>query len=139
MRVIIGGAYNGKRRFVRNELGKDSIKKRHFYEGVLPEQITFGENDHVIVGSFEKLIMSFIHLDEEAIASKIFDALAEIDETTEITCICTDIGRGVVPIHQGERKLRDACGRLYQRLFQYSDEVIRVWYGIPEILKSKGL
>ena len=35
-------------------------------------------------------------------------------------------------------KLRDTCGRLYQRLLAEADEVTQIWYGIPEKLKKRG-
>ena len=37
-----------------------------------------------------------------------------------------------------QRKLRDACGRLYQRLIAEADEVTRIWYGIAQIIKKRG-
>ena len=52
--------------------------------------------------------------------------------------ILTDIGRGIVPIDARQRKLRDACGRLYQRLMAEADEVTRIWYGIAQTIKKRG-
>lgn len=62
--------------------------------------------------------------------------LNQLDEQTNLICICTDIGRGIVPLKKEDRKLRDTCGRLYQQLFQKSEKVIRIWYGIPQLLKG---
>ncbi|RHW38541.1 adenosylcobinamide kinase [Lysinibacillus yapensis] len=137
MRVIIGGAHNGKRKYVKGKLEKDSSKNLHFYEGVLPEKRSFSKNDKIIIGNFEDIFLSLNQLEEERLVSNIVDTLKKIDQNAEVICICTDIGRGIVPLQKEDRKLRDACGRLYQKLFLESDCVIRIWYGIPEVLKGE--
>ena len=135
MRVIIGGAYNGKRKFVKEYLDKLNVKNRYVFEGEIPVS-TFSQEDYVIIGNFEKIILQSIELDEEEHAAKIFDKLSILDKQTNVICICTDIGRGIVPLEKENRKLRDTCGRLYQKLFAESEQVIRIWYGLPEILKG---
>ena len=37
MRVIIGGAYNGKRKYVKEQLEKIPKEQIHFYEGIIPK------------------------------------------------------------------------------------------------------
>ncbi len=139
MQVVIGGAYNGKRRFVKEVFLKNHIGKQHFFEGEIPIGGHFQKEDAVIIGSLELLILQKSHLDEEAIAEDIFNRLSKLEQQANIICICTDIGRGVVPLEREERVMRDACGRLYQKLFSKSERVIRIWYGIPEILKGEGI
>ena len=139
MQVVIGGAYNGKRKFVKDKLSTHLLGKLHFYEGEMPEKGLFLKEDILIIGNFENMILQKVYLDEVAIAEEIFNKLIELNKEARVICICTDIGRGVVPLLKEERKLRDACGRLYQKLLSESEDVIRVWYGIPEVLKGQGL
>lgn len=139
MQVVIGGAYNGKRKFVKKELLKTVSGNHHFFEGEIPEKSLFSKEDILVIGNLEKLILQRVHLDEETIAKYIFNALIELDQQAKVICICTDIGRGVVPLLKEERKLRDSCGRLYQKLFTESESIIRIWYGIPQVLKGEGL
>lgn len=139
MQVIIGGAYNGKRKYVKEKLLNRVVGKINFFEGEIPEKSLFSKDDIVIVGNFEKIIRQKVHLDEETIAKEIFIKLMELNSRVRVVCVCTDIGRGVVPLLKEERKLRDACGRLYQRLFSESKDVVRIWYGVPQIIKGEGL
>nr|WP_255726863.1 bifunctional adenosylcobinamide kinase/adenosylcobinamide-phosphate guanylyltransferase [Sporosarcina sp. ACRSM] len=71
--------------------------------------------------------------EEEAVAR-----VMEVIRNREVIIILTDIGRGIVPIDGKQRQLRDTCGRLYQRLIGEAEEVTRIWYGIPQILKKRG-
>ena len=137
MQVVIGGAYNGKRKFVKEELLRNTSGNHYFFEGEIPEKELFTKEDFIIIGNFEKLILQKAHLDEVVIAEKIYNDLTKLKERAHVICVCTDIGRGVVPLLKEERKLRDACGRLYQKLFAESESVIRIWYGIPQVLKGE--
>ncbi|MED3661568.1 bifunctional adenosylcobinamide kinase/adenosylcobinamide-phosphate guanylyltransferase [Ureibacillus sp. FSL K6-8385] len=134
MQSVIGGAYNGKRKFVKESLKQSGIGRMFWYEGEIPEG-PFSKKDYVIIGGFEKLIPQY-DLSEDEIVAEVLEELKRLDRETNLICICTDIGRGIVPLSKEERHLRDTCGRLYQKLFELSEKVIRVWYGIPEILKG---
>lgn len=135
MQAIIGGAYNGKRKYVINTL--KNINEAHIFsfEGEIPNQ-QFTKEDYVIIGTFEKIISNLLHLEDEEIVSSIMNKLKQLNSTTNLICICTDIGRGIVPLSPHDRKLRDTCGRLYQQLFSEADKVVRIWYGLPEVLKG---
>ena len=50
--------------------------------------------------------------------------------------IATETGGGVVPIEQSEREAREAAGYLNQLLARKADVVIRVFCGIPVILRG---
>lgn len=139
MQVIIGGAYNGKRKFVKEKLLNNSSTNIHFFEGEIPRNKMFSKEDIVVIGNFEKIILQNAHLEEELIAEEVFNLIKQLNQQAQLICICTDIGRGVVPLLKEERKLRDTCGRLYQRLFSESESIIRVWYGIPQVLKGEVL
>lgn len=139
MQVVIGGAYNGKRKYIKEKLLNRIEGKLFFFEGEIPEESLVSKEDIVIIGNFENIILQKVHLEEDMIAREIFNELNELDKRAKVICVCTDIGRGVVPILKEERKLRDACGRLYQNLFNESEDVIRIWYGLPQVLKGEGL
>lgn len=136
MQVIIGGAYNGKRQYVKEQLQPIDNKHVFFFEGEVPENV-FTKDDYVIIGNFERVITQLFHLEENEIVDVVMGKILKLDESTNLICICTDIGRGIVPLAPEERKLRDSSGRLYQQLLSKSDVVVRVWYGIPEILKGE--
>ena len=65
------------------------------------------------------------------------DALAEELSRREVV-IATEVGGGVVPVDAGERAAREAAGRLGILLAQRAEKVIRMFCGLPVILKESG-
>jgi adenosylcobinamide kinase / adenosylcobinamide-phosphate guanylyltransferase len=126
MHVIIGGAHNGKRAFVRKLLSEEDIS---WYEGEIPAP----GNDAVVLAGLENWLAQ-CELSEE----KATDFIVKAVENRRAIVILTDISRGIVPIDANLRKLRDTCGRVYQRLFAEASEVTKVWYGIPQNIKKRG-
>lgn len=135
MHVYIGGAYNGKRKFVMDKYkGEGHI---HLYDGVLPEEAVFLPSDIVVVSRFESIIANASLQSEDQLVDSIMERLLLVNNCTTLICICTDIGRGIVPLDRQQRFVRDTCGRLYQALFEKSNTVTRIWYGLPQILKGE--
>ncbi|QUW21132.1 bifunctional adenosylcobinamide kinase/adenosylcobinamide-phosphate guanylyltransferase [Sporosarcina sp. Marseille-Q4063] len=126
MHVIIGGAHNGKREFVRKLLTEEDIT---WHVGEIPEP----GNDTVVIAGLENWLAQ-CELSEENATDFILKAV----ENRRAIIILTDISRGIVPMDANLRKLRDTCGRLYQRLFAEASEVTKVWYGIPQHIKKRG-
>lgn len=63
------------------------------------------------------------------------EALADELARREVV-IATEVGGGVVPVDAEERRRREAAGRLGCLLAQRADVVIRVFCGIPTVLKG---
>lgn len=129
MRVVIGGAYNGKRAYVKKWLAEEGITDVEWIAGELPPV----SHTMVIVTDLEKWLENF-EGDEEVANKLALEAL----ENRKCIVILTDISRGIVPIEPEMRALRDRCGRLYQNMIQAADEVIQIWYGIPKTIKKRG-
>lgn len=128
MRVFIGGAFNGKREYVRKLLkaqGRDGIQ---WIEGRLPSP----GKEPVVIAAIERWLAE-CKLSEEQVINQVM----EIVRSRDVVFILTDIGRGIVPVEEEQRELRDVCGRLYQRLLAEADEVTRIWYGIAQLLKRR--
>lgn len=53
--------------------------------------------------------------------------------------IATEVGGGVVPADPDERAAREAAGRLTCLLAARADTVVRVFCGIPTVLKGPGV
>ena len=62
------------------------------------------------------------------------DALAEKLSAHEVV-IATEVGGGVVPVDPKERAAREAAGRLSCLLAQRAERVVRVFCGLPMVLK----
>ena len=66
------------------------------------------------------------------------DALADDLARREVV-IATEVGGGVVPVDAEERAAREAAGRLGCLLAQRAELAVRVFCGLPVILKENGL
>ena len=66
--------------------------------------------------------------DLEALA----DELSRFDAVT-----ASEVGGGVVPLDPGEREARECAGRLACLLAERADTVVRVFCGIPRVLKGE--
>ncbi|MCZ2260696.1 bifunctional adenosylcobinamide kinase/adenosylcobinamide-phosphate guanylyltransferase [Sporosarcina sp. G11-34] len=129
MHVIIGGAHNGKRAYVKTLIKEQGNNHVQWFEGELPKP----GSESVVLAGLEKWLEQCGLGEEEAIARVIKSV-----ENRAAILILTDIGRGIVPIEASQRELRDVCGRLYQRLLAKADEVTRIWYGIAKTIKKRG-
>ncbi|MGG0645154.1 bifunctional adenosylcobinamide kinase/adenosylcobinamide-phosphate guanylyltransferase [Sporosarcina gallistercoris] len=130
MHIVIGGAVNGKRKFVREMMPAEA---RWFGEDKpldLRQLSELSAEQPAVVCSVEQWMATRLD-DEENAIHEFLNALSG----KRVTLIITDIGRGIVPMDAEERALRDACGRLNQHLMEVAREVTRVWYGIPQKLK----
>ena len=132
MHVFIGGAYNGKHKYVRRWLQEQELIEVEWYVGQLPKAPT---SKTVVISGLEEIIKPLLEQDEKLLATQIVEQLQLLDKKHQIIIIATEIGRGIVPIDQQDRQLRDTLGRLYQQLFAVSDQVTRIWYGLAGKIK----
>ena len=94
-------------------------------------------------------IQNALHLSPEEFAARaVWDAeqlaadapdlekLAEKLAGREIV-IASELGGGVVPVDPAERAAREAAGRLACLLARRADVVVRVYCGLPQVLKGE--
>ena len=55
------------------------------------------------------------------------------------TILCDEVGSGVVPMEKADRLWRERVGRTCCALAERADRVIRVYCGIPTVLKGAPL
>ncbi|MBE5785357.1 MAG: adenosylcobinamide kinase [Clostridiales bacterium] len=51
--------------------------------------------------------------------------------------LCREVGCGVVPVDRMEREWRETVGRICCKIAQDADEVVRVFAGMPMVLKGE--
>ncbi|MBO0601101.1 bifunctional adenosylcobinamide kinase/adenosylcobinamide-phosphate guanylyltransferase [Sporosarcina sp. E16_3] len=137
MHVYIGGAHNGKRDYVKKWLAQQGKENVQWIEGNCLEDSFIVDMEAIqttVIAGVEKWLAE-TNLSEQAAIDYVMNGIAKDRQTV---FILTDIGRGIVPMDADQRKLRDACGRLYQRLMAEADEVTRIWYGLAKTLKKRG-
>lgn len=135
MHIIIGGAFNGKRRYLTELLVKEQVQMIQL-KYLLESEVTDGEI--IVIEQVEEYVE--MHLtetsDEIDLAQKIFkEIMKQTAKATACYIILQDIGRGIVPLDAKLRLLRDVQGRLNQLLFEQAQQITRIWYGIPQKIK----
>ena len=125
MVLIIGGAYQGKLKYALERFK-------------LPESDVYrcGESDTgvprgKVVYGLENWILALIKADID-VAGKVREF---IDLNADAVVVCRDISCGVVPSDAVLRKWREDVGRTLAALSMDASEVIRLFCGIPAVIK----
>ena len=130
MHIVFGGAFNGKRQFVRNLIAGRDVE---WHDG---ELLVAAGNSAVIAGMEKWVKRQLQQRATEQIIMEQIKQLAEFQKSGTHIWILTDMNRGIVPVDPIERELRDIIGRIYQYLFAEAEQITRIWYGIPQTLKG---
>ena len=109
MVFVTGPLYSGKKTFVKEWM--------HWDEEALPRNAIWD-------------------VQELAASSENLEQLAEELSQKQVV-IATEVGGGIVPATAEERAAREAAGRLACLLAKNADTVIRVFCGIPTVLKGE--
>lgn len=129
MHIIFGGAFNGKRQYVKELMANCSFS---WHEAELPKP-----GEQAVIAGVEQWIRK--QLREHQSEQEILATVKELSESPgERLWILTDISRGIVPLDPLEREWRDVTGRTYQYLFNQAQHITRIWYGIPQTIKGDG-
>lgn len=127
MILIIGGAFQGKRTFALKTFG---LKEDQCTDG---SKCSFSE-------AFDKPALFHLHelirrLLEEGIKPQEY-LMPQLNNKKDQILICNEIGLGIVPISEDDRRLREEVGRILCLIADMSDEVYRLYCGIPTALKG---
>jgi adenosylcobinamide kinase/adenosylcobinamide-phosphate guanylyltransferase len=125
MKLIIGGAYQGKRTYA-----EQNYKIEHWADG---ETCSF-EDLFTCQGMDHFHVYVKRALEEDRDVTQLADQLKQ--ENPNITLITNELGYGVVPMEAFDRRYREAHGRLCCQLAEEADEVVRVICGIGTVLKK---
>ena len=125
MTLITGGAYQGKLKYVLSGAAKNA-------------RVFSCDEDSTDV-DFDCDVIDRLHLLVFALMKRGTAPEAFIEENigrfSAKTVICDDISCGVVPIDKETRAWREAVGRCMVALSGHADSVVRVFCGIPSVLK----
>ena len=128
MVLIFGGAYQGKLDYALQRFGltKDDV-------AYCIESDTANPADRLIVYEVDKWILALVRAGEDIArhTEQFFRA------NHDAIIICNDISCGVVPEDPILRRWREEVGRFMAAASHHSNEVIRLYCGIPTILKGE--
>lgn len=122
MDLIIGGAYQGKRDFVKNTLG-------------IPEADIFTCTDAHIdfskpcIDRLEEFTLACVREEKDPLD------ILKAQDLSRKTVICMDVFCGVVPIDTELRLWRHTTGLVCQYLAKNADRVYRIFCGLEQRLK----
>ena len=126
MILIFGGAYQGKLEYALKRFGMDEMDVYRC------DEATVGiPSEKSIIYEIDKWILALVK--EEIDAEKAAELFIAVNKGAVV--ICNDISCGVVPIDPILRKWREAVGRALAKIAHSSDEVIRLFCGIPTKVK----
>lgn len=124
MKLIIGGAYQGKCEYAKK---KYSIDEKRIFNCDTDGKIQF---DCDIINHIEK--WTYYCVKENIDPCTIF---FNSIQNKDIIIISDDISCGIVPIDKNDRKWRETNGRLLMRISELSDSVERIFCGFSTRLK----
>lgn len=61
-----------------------------------------------------------------------------LEQNPNIAIVCRELGCGVVPMEAESREWRERTGRVCCALAQRAERVVRIWCGIPTVLKGEN-
>lgn len=126
MKMVIGGAYQGKLAYAQNQWKE---------AGTFADGRTCGMEELVScrgVCHFEELIRRGL------LSGLPVRGLPEMlrEQNPGIVIVCREIGYGIVPMDAFEREYRETVGRVMTELAALSEEVHRVVCGIGTVIKG---
>ncbi len=132
MVLIIGGAYQGKLDYAKEEYGLTDSDVFTCEEG--STAVGFDEK---IVCHFERYVLALIkagQVPERAVGMQL-----RAERYKGRIIICDDISQGLVPMDKTERAWREGVGRTMVKVAKQADKVVRVFCGIPVVLKDDAV
>lgn len=131
MILIIGGAFQGKLDYAKEAF---ALKEKQIFDCT--------ENDNAMMPYLDPMAKCYDHLDRFVLACvrEEIDAKAYFEKTLEAQkdkiFLLDDVTQGVVPMDATERAWREEVGRVGVFLAQHADQVIRIFCGIPQVIKG---
>ena len=155
MHLVIGGAYQGKKEYVKK---KYSIEESDIWQGGYPvaggqwrcinglhkiiEQMLYQyeancicevkEDEKGPIGSAANSVQQ-----KESYVNKTLEYLSTmIERNPDLIFICDEVGNGIVPVEKEERDYRECVGRVLCVLAEKAERVERVHCGISQKIKD---
>ncbi|WP_231597611.1 bifunctional adenosylcobinamide kinase/adenosylcobinamide-phosphate guanylyltransferase [Bacillus sp. SA1-12] len=139
---MVGGAYSGKRKIIRDQCGEISWHSA-YHNDLLPDwKIKFSSSSMLVLEGWEDWIKKDLYLystiDEvkEHFYQQI-DEICELEKMHEkpVIFIMLEMGRGIVPLKEEERSIRDISGWVLQYAAKKAESVQYCWHGLVRTIK----
>lgn len=143
MHFVTGGAFNGKRKWVKRNYPEGEWFSAYNKE---PLQISLESpwNSTVILEGIETwakelLLEMTVHDGRNYLKDAIADWYnwEHMNPDRKLIIIGTDITKGIVPIDEADRNWRDLTGWVYQDISLKCERVDVIWYGLNQTIKNE--
>ncbi len=133
MHVVIGGAYSGKRQYVRDHWSSFQLISA-YEEKDYNETLT---EDTVVYEGFEIWIEQLLESGQtnDQIVAWFRQWLASLENPENTVLIMLEIGKGIVPMEEKNRRLRDVVGWIQQEVVRQANTVTSIWHGLAMQMK----
>lgn len=141
MHFITGGAFNGKRAWVKKKYGPGWWHSA--YQGVPILQEVLIKDDLLILEGVEIWLKALTEKYDSNQCLEIWNSCLEnwilwesAQQNRKLVVIGTDITKGIVPMESENRLWRDVTGWAYQQLAAKAEQVEIIWYGLNQTIKG---
>ena len=128
MILIFGGVYQGKLNYALQRFGLTEDDVAYCVEGDAANP-----SGKRIVNEIDKWILALLRANMDVVQN----TRQFLGENPDSIIICNDISCGIVPTDPILRRWREEVGIFMGMASQWSNEVIRLYCGIPTILKGE--
>ena len=143
MHFVTGGAFNGKRKWVKQYYSGD-VTWLSAYEldelgaptGELTGTVILEGIEHWVRKEIDPELSADILLDKAIEKLEHWIEWEQKEANHKLVLIGTDISKGIVPIGKTDRLQRDVVGWIYQELVQRAERVDIIWYGMAQTIKN---
>ncbi|WP_096201004.1 bifunctional adenosylcobinamide kinase/adenosylcobinamide-phosphate guanylyltransferase [Bacillus sp. FJAT-45350] len=143
MHFVTGGAFNGKRKWVKKYYKIDAGRDSLWYNGsnnTVSMLETFPASKILVIEQIEELIKILLpHENARERFQKLLSSWVQWEEediSRQLVLVGNDICKGIVPLDQEDRVWRDMVGWCYQDIVTRASRVDTIWYGINQCLKN---
>lgn len=142
MHFITGGAFNGKRAWVKNTYGLTGSWLSAYQETPLAKNINHINSDLLVLEGIEIWLKELTKTNHSNRCREIWIQIInnwlsweKAEPERKLVVIGTDITKGIVPMEREIRLWRDVTGWAYQDLATKADKVDVIWYGLNQTIK----
>lgn len=134
MKLVVGGAYQGKTEYVKSKYGvaeRDILRPEQLGFHALQKKIAEAGENIVCIGQYHQFIRQGMEQGED------MEALTRnlIASCPAVIIIMDEVGSGIIPAERTERLYREQAGRIGCLLAEKAESVVRVVCGIGVPIK----
>lgn len=144
MHFVTGGAFHGKAKWVMDTYSASRKMEGwcNLYDAVCPEAEEFKfKTSLVVIEGMEQLVKKVVQENKKGtreVLKKNLQAWLKWESEVpgrQLVLIGTDIGKGIVPMEEENRRWRDVSGWFFQDAAMAAEKVHVVWYGLEQTIK----